>query len=192
VRRTVPTRAAPGAALGPAAEQQPELAVVATWAVSHRHGPVAKKVVARAIELTAKLPEALQEAQMNAILTLLSERMLAWLEETQMNPEKIPMSAAALKFKASLRDEGRVEGLAEGERKALLLQSRELSATKEERATIASCTDPARLDAWVVMAATARSVGEVLDAKPRAATAKRRAGAAKRPPPKGGRASSSA
>ena len=29
--------------------------------------------------------------------------MLAWLQETQMNPDKIPMSAAALKFKAHMK-----------------------------------------------------------------------------------------
>ena len=159
-------------------EEQPELAVVATWAVSHRHGPEAKRVVERAIELTAKLPEALQEAQRNAILTLLSARMLAWLEETTMNPDKIPMSPAVLKFKARLK--------AEGQRRALLmlLGARGLSATETERASIESCTDPARLDAWVVKAATASSVAEVLGAEPQAGAARRRAGAAKRAAPR--------
>lgn len=171
-------------------EQQPELAVVATWAVSHRHGPAAKRVVERAIELTAKLPEALQEAQMNAILALLSARMLAWLQETQMNPDKIPMSPAALKFKAHMKAEGlaegRAEGRAEGKREALLelLESRGLSATDEERARIQSCTDPAMLGAWNVKAASASSVAEVLAAKPQAHPARRRARAAKRPAPR--------
>ncbi len=73
-------------------EAQPELALVATWAVSHRHGPAAQRVVNRAIEVTSKLPAALQDPQRSAILALLSERMAAWLEERMMNPDKIPMS----------------------------------------------------------------------------------------------------
>jgi hypothetical protein len=168
-------------------ERQPELAVVAAWAVSHRHGPAAQRVVERAIELTAKLPEALQDAQMNAILALLSARMLAWLQETQMNPDKIPMSPAALKFKAHMKAEGRAEGQAEGradgKREALLelLESRGLSATKGERALIQGCTDPAMLGAWIVQAATARSVAEVLATKPQPGAAKRRPRAARRP-----------
>ena len=44
-------------------DEHPELAVVAAWAVSRRHGPTAKKVVMRALEVTEKLPAALQEAQ---------------------------------------------------------------------------------------------------------------------------------
>ena len=135
-------------------------------------------MVERAIELTAKLPEALQDAQMKAILALLSARMLAWLQETQMNPDKIPMSPAALKFKAHIK----AEGHADGKREALLelLESRGLSATEGERALIQGCTDSATLGAWIVKAATARSVGEVLAARPQAGAAKRRVGAAKR------------
>src|ERR1700690_3300452 len=117
---------------------------------------------------------------MNAILALLSARMLAWLQESQMNPDKIPMSPAALKFKALMRADGLAEGRAEGKREALLelLEARGLSATEEERALIQSCTDPAMLGAWNVKAATARSVGEVLAAKPQARTTRRRAGTA--------------
>ena len=175
-------------------DEHPELAVVAAWAVSHRHGPTAKKVVMRALEVTEKLPAALQEAQRNAILSLLSERMLVWLEEMQMNPDKIPMSPAALRFKAHLkaeglaegrtegriegRTEGRTEGLAEGERKALLtlLGARGLPVSAEERAAIDGCKDPAKLDHWIVRAVSAGSAAEVLgtNGKPRAA--KQRAG----------------
>jgi hypothetical protein len=132
----------------------------------------------RALEVTEKLPAALQEAQRNAILSLLSERMLVWLEEMQMNPDKIPMSPAALRFKAHLKAEGLAEGLAEGERKALLtlLGTRGLPMSAEERAAIDGCKDPAKLDQWIVKAVSAGSVAEVLgtNGKPRAA--KQRAG----------------
>jgi hypothetical protein len=99
-------------------EDHPELAVVATWAVSHRHGPKAKAVVMRALEVTEHLPVVLQE--------------------TQLHPDKIPMSPAALRFKAALQAEGVAKGLAEGARKALftLLRTRGLSATAEEQVVV--------------------------------------------------------
>jgi hypothetical protein len=148
--------------------EHPELAVVATWAISHRHGPRAKEVVMRALEVTERLPAVLQETQRSAIMSLLSEQTLAWLQKMQMNPDKIPMSAAYLRFKAALQAEaerrGRREGLAEGERNALrmLLRTRGLSATAEERAMIEGCTDPKKLRQWIVRAVSAGSVGEVL------------------------------
>lgn len=61
-------------------EEYPELAVVATWAISHRHGPRARQVVMRALDVTERLPAALQETQRSAIMSLLSERTLAWLQ----------------------------------------------------------------------------------------------------------------
>jgi len=158
-------------------EEQPELALVATWAVSHRHGPKAKRVVERAFEVTNKLPEALQAIQFNAIVSLLSARMLAWLKETAMDPNKIPMSKAALKFKASLKAEGLAEGLAEGRTEGrtegkqgtllAVLQARGFSTSEKELATIQRCEDPAQLDAWAAKAVTASSVQEVLATKPR-------------------------
>jgi len=183
-------------------EEHPELALVATWAVSHRHGPKAKKVVERAIELTERLPPLLQKTQRDAILNLLSERMLAWLKEKAMNP-KSRLSPAVLEFKAAIggpyRAEGLAEGRAEGERKALLmlLGSRGLSTTAEERATIEGCSDPAVLDRWFLRAVTAGSVAEVLGTnekaqaavKPKAAkprVAKPRAAKPRTPKPRAG------
>jgi flagellar biosynthesis/type III secretory pathway protein FliH len=103
----------------------------------------------------------------------------------QMNPDKIPMSPAALRFKAALQAEGvakgRAEGLVEGERKGLaegerkalwmLLRTRRLSATAEEQAMIEGCTDPKKLEQWIVRAVSAGSVSEVLGTirKPRTA-----------------------
>ena len=170
-------------------EEHPELAVVATWAISHRHGPRARQVVMRALDVTERLPAALQKTQRSAIMSLLSERTLAWLQNMQMNPDKIPMSAAYLRFKAALeaegerrgraegerkgRAEGEREGRAEGERKALLtlLRTRGLSATVKQRAMIEVCADPKKLEQWIERAVSAESVDEVLGTsrKPRAA-----------------------
>src|SRR5262249_54787425 len=97
-----------------------------------------KEVVMRAFEVTEHLPAAWQGPQRNAILSLLSERTLLWLEEMQMNPDKIPMSAAALRFKAALQAEGLAEGerkgLAKGERKALAKGERKGLAKGERKA----------------------------------------------------------
>ena len=89
---------------------------------------LAAAVVERAIALTERLPLPLQKTQRDAILNLLSERMLAWLKEKAMNP-KSRLSPAVLEFKAAIGGqyraeglaEGRAEGRAEGERKALLM-----------------------------------------------------------------------
>jgi hypothetical protein len=167
-------------------EEHPELAVVATWAIAHRHGPRARQIVMRALDVTERLPAALQDTQRSAIMSLLSERTLAWLQNMQMNPDKIPMSAAYLRFKAALqaegerrgRAEGKREGRAEGERNALwtLLRTRGLSATAKERAMIEDCADPKKLEQWIARAVSAASVGEVLGAshKPRAARSRTR------------------
>jgi hypothetical protein len=148
-------------------EQAPSLAVIAAWAVSHRHGPQAKRVVERAIEVTLALPPALQEAQKDAILSLLNERMIAWLEEMRMDPAKIPLSPAARRLKAlwaQREDQARAEGLAQGKREALvtLLEARGLAPTAVERATVDACQDPAAFDRWIVRATTAASVSEIL------------------------------
>ena len=156
----------------------PELAIIATWAMAHRHGSAAKKVVKRALGVTGKLPAELQEAQRNAIFTLLSARMMAWLKETRMNLTKIPMSEAALKFKEEMQADGR----AEGKRQALLvvLHGRGLAVTAEERGTIEGCADPATLDRWLAKAGTAASASEVLVPEKKAPAKRSRARTAKR------------
>jgi hypothetical protein len=101
-------------------------------------------------------------------MSLLSERTLAWLHKMQMNPDKIPMSAAYLRFKAALQ--------AEGERKALLTlpRTRGLSATVKQQTVIEECADPKKLEQWIVRAVSAESVGEVLGTNRKPRTAKPR------------------
>ena len=59
--------------------------------------------------------------------------------------------------------EGKAEGLAEGEGKAILLvlEARGLDITQEDRARITSCTDPAQLEAWVTRAVTVETTGDL-------------------------------
>jgi hypothetical protein len=171
-------------------EQTPSLAVVAAWAVSHRHGPEALRVVERAIEVTKVLPLDLQTAQRNAILGLLDERLTAWIKEMRMDPAKIPMSPSARRLIALLDQregrahaEGRTEGLAQGKRETLvkILSARGLLPTSEERAAIDGCTDPVRIDRWIIEAMTAASVSAILGAAKAPAAPRPRPRAAKTP-----------
>lgn len=152
-------------------EKAPPLAMLAAWAVSHRHGPEAQRVVERAIEVTEALPAELQKAQKSAILNLLDERMTAWLEEMSMDPAKIPMTPAARRILAlweqrdqAATDKGLAKGRAEGKREALvaLLGARGIAPTAEQRATIEACEDPAQLERWIVEAATATAAAQVI------------------------------
>jgi len=85
----------------------------------------------RALDLTERLPPALQETQRSAIMSLLSERTLRWLQNMQINPDKIPMSAAYRRFKAALQAEGERRGRAEGMREGRAEGEREGRAEGE-------------------------------------------------------------
>ena len=153
--------------------QRPELALFAAWAMQTRHGTEARAVVRRALELTASLPEPLRTVQARAILSVLSERMLGFLREADMDPEKIPEGPAMRLFRREVFAEGeakgRAEGVAEGEargkRDALLaiLSARRLVPSDEQRARIEGCSKLAQLDRWIVRAATAGGVDDIFE-----------------------------
>lgn len=98
-----------------------------------------------------------------------------------MNPDQLPETRAARRFRLFFEERGKVEGLVEGKREALLmlLEARGLAASDEERATIVACTDVGLVDQWIVRAATAASVAEVLDAQRKPARTKARRSARK-------------
>lgn len=172
-------------------EQRPELSLFAAWSMHHRYGPKARAIVERALELTSRLPAPLRHAQMRAIVSILSERMLALLREASMNPDKIPETPAARKTRLFLeaqgrkrgriegeakgrskgRAEGRAEGRVEGMQDAILalLKAREVSVSSQQQATLRACTDGAMLDRWLIRAASAASMDEVLGVRARAA-----------------------
>jgi hypothetical protein len=131
-------------------------------------------------------------AQERAILSVLSERMLARLREASMNPDKIPETPAARKTRMFLEAQGRKRGFAEGEAKGeargeakglvkgkqdallTLLRARELRPSREDEARVRECTSAAKLDRWIERAATAVSVREVLGPRSSAPPARRR------------------
>ncbi|HTN87063.1 MAG TPA: hypothetical protein VL242_25365 [Sorangium sp.] len=152
---------------------RPELALFAAWAMHHRRGPAARRIVLRALELTEQHhDEPLREAQARAIIAVLSDAMLATLREMAMDPDKIPETAASRRFRLFFekrgRIEGKVEGKVEGKQEALLavLTARGLPPTDQERIQIASCSSGAELDRWIARAATAASTGEVFAPSP--------------------------
>jgi hypothetical protein len=147
-------------------EAHPELAFFAAWAVRGRRGPEARRVVGRAVELTDRLPDALRDAAARAIFAVLRAPLLDHLKEIAMNPDQLPETRAARRFRRFFEDQGKREGILEGKREALLtiLAARGWSPAAEEAETIAACSDAAIVDQWLVRATSAASVAEVLNA----------------------------
>ena len=138
----------------------PELAFFAAWAVRARRSPKARTVLSRAVELTEQLPDALRDAALRAIFAVLREPLLRYLREISMNPDNLPETRAARRFRTFFEERGKADAL----HKVLsrVLEARGLVPTDEERATITACDDTDLLDEWTVRAATAGSVAEVL------------------------------
>jgi hypothetical protein len=155
---------------------RPELAIFAVWARCRGHGLEARRVATRALELTARLPAPLQDAQSRAILAMLSQRLMASFKEMTMDADKVPETKASRAFRlwfeqrgeargeARGKAEGEARGKVEGKREALLavLAARGFSPTREERTSIAALSDPAVLDHCIQAAVTTASVGAVL------------------------------
>jgi hypothetical protein len=147
---------------------RPELAIFAVWARCRGHGPEARRVATRAVELTEELPAPLREAQTRAILAMLSQRLLASLKEMAMDVDKVPETKASRAFRLFFEQRGEArgeaQGKAQGKREALLavIAARGLSPTKDERASIDGLTNPTVLDRCIQAAVTAASVGAVL------------------------------
>ncbi len=160
----------------------PHLALFAAWAMQHRHGLAAARVVEAALDLTDHLPPPLREPQWHAIIDVLNNEMLSRLREAAMHPDRVTERPAVRKTRLLLesigekrgleqglakgRDEGRNEGRAEAARGDLLLvlTERGLTPAASERARIEACADVAQLGLWLRRAVTAASVAEVLAA----------------------------
>lgn len=169
-------------------QQHPELALFAAWAMHHRHGSKAREVVERAIELTERLPPSLLQPQMDAIISILSDPMLALLRKAVMNSDKFQERPAIRRLRLFLEEQGRLRGHEEGLREGLqeglaeglvkgkqgalvtLLETRGLSISSRQRATIMACSDPVVLDRWIGRAVTASSTSEVLGPAPKVTT----------------------
>jgi hypothetical protein len=152
-----------GAARRLLAEGRPELAFFAAWAMQERHGVEAQEVVRQALRLSQHLPLALREPMRQAILNVLSEQMLSFLEEAAMDPAKIPEGPAMRRFRLNAFAEGKAEGEAEGKAEAVLafLEACGLEVSTEAEERIRSCGDVRELGRWVKLAATVAAVDEL-------------------------------
>jgi hypothetical protein len=152
--------------------KRPSLAFLAAWAMQDRRGAAARRVVRRALALTEALPEGLRQAQVRAILNVLSAPMLAYLKEATVDINKIPESpwvrAWRLELEAKGKVEGKVEGLSEGLSEGLaqavlaVLAARGLAVTEAQSAKVLGCKDRTQLDAWLRAAVAVTSADEVL------------------------------
>ena len=106
-------------------EANPELAFFAAWAVRGRRGPEARRVVGRAVELTECLPDALRDAAARAIVAVLREPLLRYLREIAMNPDQLPETRAARRFRKFFEEQGKREGVIEGKREGVIEGKRE-------------------------------------------------------------------
>lgn len=141
--------------------ENPELAFFAAWAVHHRRGRRARRTVRRALELAHRLPAARRKPLTRAILNILSEPLLAYLREVDMNAEHWPESDAVRAWREELEARGQLRALSQ----ALLsvLEHRGLSVSDELRTHVEQCHDPERLQSWLARAATAEHLDQVFE-----------------------------
>jgi ribosomal protein L12E/L44/L45/RPP1/RPP2 len=142
-------------------EAHPELAFFAAWAVRHRHGRRAERLVRRALGLMEKMSEPLRTDMNQGIFNVLNPRLGQALEELNMGwMDNVPEG----EYLRDLRLRMEAKGEAKATRQALLtvLEARGLEPSEAERATVAACSDPATLDTWIRNATRAATTAEAL------------------------------
>ncbi|MBI5518396.1 MAG: hypothetical protein HY909_31785 [Deltaproteobacteria bacterium] len=140
--------------------KRPALAFLAAWAMQDRRGAAARRVVRRALALTEGLPEGLREAQVRAILNVLSAPMLAYLKEAAVDINKIPESPWVKAWRLELEARGEARGKAEAV--LAVLSARGLAVSDAQRARVVACQDRAQLDTWLRAVAAVTSTDELL------------------------------
>lgn len=133
--------------------------MLAAWAVHDQRGRDAQEVVRAVVEVIEAAPDAqLREAMLRAMMSMLSDPLVAVIRETMMNPNAIPASSAYLALR---RD---IEAIAEARALLAVLAARKLTVDVATRERIERCSDPEMLERWITSAATATTLGEVFDA----------------------------
>ena len=147
------------------AQQLPELAVLS--AVTHGNEPAGMEVLLPAIAAFQTLDEERKGFYYDVVLRSLNEAMRRALEqELKMQPRKYEYQSdfARTYFGQGLA-EGEAKGEVKGRAEALLtvLQVRGMALDVPTRERIVGCTDSEQLQRWIVRAATASSLHEVLE-----------------------------
>jgi hypothetical protein len=105
-------------------EPEPELALVAAWALGPKHGPRARRLAQRALERTAGLAEPVREQQIRAILQLLGVRLrehlqAMWLKDLDKVPQSKSYRAFVQAISSAVEARAVAEGLAKGKAEGL-------------------------------------------------------------------------
>jgi hypothetical protein len=136
---------------------RPELAFFAAWAVRHRRGAAAKRIVHEAIALTDHAGDAsLRTAQVQAIFNVLDAPLLELFKEIVMNVDTMPESDAFRELRLMIEARGEARMLLQ------LLAVRGLTVDDEFRARVMACDDRALLERWHARAVTAATLAEVV------------------------------
>jgi hypothetical protein len=127
--------------------------------IHERSGDIEQLLETATAEL-APLPEEKAKRYTEYMLGQLSEHPRTILEAL-MQQETYPYQSKLL---ADLKAEGRMEGKAEGESNALLIiiESRGLTITEDQRRRIENCQDLNELNSWLKLAATAPTVKAII------------------------------
>jgi hypothetical protein len=146
------------------ARRLPELAVLS--AAAHGNAPAGLEVVMATIEGLLTLDAERRSYYYDLVLASLNQaaRRALELELTMQRGKYEYRSDFARTYFAQGEAKGRAEGEAKGEAKALLalLTARGFTVDASTRESILSCTDVEQLERWIVRAATASSVSDVL------------------------------
>jgi hypothetical protein len=136
----------------------PELAVLS--AMMHGQQPEAADI-GRAVLMAARgLDDERAKLYVDLVLASVHEAARGILEALMANRNYEYQSDFAKRYVAQGRDEGRAEGEARALLKVLKARGIEVSPDVQER--ILACTDLAVLDAWLARAVTAKSASEVI------------------------------
>jgi hypothetical protein len=142
----------------------PQLAVLS--AIAHGNQPEHGLTVLR-LAVTA-----LDEIYLHLIHKALGEPMRRALQEEEMLRERFPdvkldLPGFYVKGMERSKAEGEAVGQAHGKVAVLLkiLEHAGLELTAEQRSSITTCEDTARIDVWVERAFTARTAAELFDAR---------------------------
>lgn len=148
--------------------ERPELAFFAAWAMHHRRGRRARKIVKTALEVTGRLPAPDRGPATRAILNMLNPHMLSHIREVMMlDPSRFPESDAMRALREELEAIGEARGEARGETrgiaKALLafMTQRNIPISDAIRDRVTGCDDAAQLEEWVGRTAHATSAEEI-------------------------------
>jgi hypothetical protein len=142
---------------------EPELALVAAWALQDKYGPLSKALALRAAERTAALPEPVRGQQGRAIMHLLSAPLRQHLHAMLLKDlDKVPQGKSFKKFMRALEAPAEARGKADALLKYCAQRGVEL--TPEQRERIAHCTDSTRLDHWLERAFAAQTPAEIIAA----------------------------